>query len=243
MAYKFKSFEKVVGAFVVIALLCLAATVVLIGRGKNFFEKKNYYYTFFKSGEGLTVGMPVMYNGIKLGQVSTVKLNPDNRIYLRFYIVAEYADKLKEDSVAQFLKPLLGQSAIKIVAGTSSSRQLENDSYIHSSDSETGQALIAQNHTVAEGPERILANVEEITWMLKDPEGPLWATLRQVAAVSSNARGITSNIEGNKDRINNILLSLEESVDNLAVITKNLKHNKLLGGRPQPDAETPARSP
>jgi len=251
MAYKFKVIEKFVGFFVVAALLFFIGMIILIGREKKFFEKKTYFYTFYKSGEGLTTGIPVLYNGIKIGQVSTVKLNEDNRIYLKFYVSSEYAGRIHEDSVAQFVKPLLGQSAIRIITPPGSAEKiLENDSYIYSSDSEEGQALLASRRNVAEGPERIMANVEELTWLLKDPDGPLFGSLKQIEKlvstlneVSKNANAITANVAQNNDRINNILLSLEESADNLATITKNLKHNRLLGGKPAPVVDTPLRQP
>lgn len=266
MAYKFKPIEKIVGSFVAFAALLLAASLILVARGKNLFEKKAYYHTFFRSGDGLSRGMPVVYNGIRIGQVSEVLLTPDNRVYVNFYVLAEHTERVREDSVAVFSKPALGlgQSTLRITIGSPKSRVLEPGSYIHSSDSEAGLAILNRQRGPAEGPERILANVEEITRNLRDPSGPLMSALADLAATTAqvrratqdldrtlaNIRSITSNLDtvtatvaSNRDRIGRILLSTERATEDLAGLAKNLRHNRLLGGRPAPHAETPAQSP
>ena len=62
----------VIGAFVVGALICIVAGVLLFGGGKFFKEKLPYVLFFDSSVEGLNVGAPVIFRGVQVGQVSEI---------------------------------------------------------------------------------------------------------------------------------------------------------------------------
>lgn len=59
-----------VGLFVILGTLLLATAIVIFGGGK-FFEKKYYLETYFnQSVEGLSVGSPLKFQGVKIGTVT-----------------------------------------------------------------------------------------------------------------------------------------------------------------------------
>lgn len=59
-----------IGLFVVLGTLLLAAAIIIFGGGK-FFEKKSYLETYFdQSVEGLSVGSPLKFQGVKIGNVT-----------------------------------------------------------------------------------------------------------------------------------------------------------------------------
>ena len=47
MAYKFKTIEKIVGVFVVVAGIITLIAIILIALGYDFFQPSYYYYTEF----------------------------------------------------------------------------------------------------------------------------------------------------------------------------------------------------
>src|SRR4029450_10262741 len=62
----------VIGAFVVGAIICMVAGVLLFG-GVKFFQEKIPYVMFFDSSvEGLNVGAPVILRGVQVGQVTEI---------------------------------------------------------------------------------------------------------------------------------------------------------------------------
>ena len=61
-----------IGAFVVGALVCMVAGVMLFGGGKFFQEKIPYVMFFDSSVEGLNVGAPVIFRGVPVGQVTEI---------------------------------------------------------------------------------------------------------------------------------------------------------------------------
>jgi paraquat-inducible protein B len=66
--------KTLIGAFVLGAAVLVVAALMVFGSGK-FFTKKNTYVLFFDgSVKGLNVGSPVMFRGVKIGEVTNIKL-------------------------------------------------------------------------------------------------------------------------------------------------------------------------
>ena len=61
-----------IGAFVVGAIICMVAEVLLFGGGKFFTEKLPYIMFFDSFVEGLSVGAPVIFRGVQIGQVTEI---------------------------------------------------------------------------------------------------------------------------------------------------------------------------
>jgi phospholipid/cholesterol/gamma-HCH transport system substrate-binding protein len=247
MAYKFKSIEKIVGVFVVMAMISVFFMIIMIGRGKSFFVPKQYYYTYYNSGDGISKGQKIFYKGVAIGSVTELNLNSDNRIYVKFFILKEYANRVKADSVAKLILSVTGGGTIKITPGEVSSIVLPNNAYIISSDTEEGKKLLEKmkNEPAGNPLDLIANNVADLTALLKRKDGPLVEVLDSIHSltasmipIAQNLDKVTGNVDGNKDRINHIILSLQKSADNLVEVTANLKHNRLLGGKPEKETKT-----
>jgi paraquat-inducible protein B len=66
-----------IGGFVVLAVAILAASLVVFGSGK-FFKKTNKYVLFFdESIKGLSVGAPVLFQGVPVGSVTNIVILAD----------------------------------------------------------------------------------------------------------------------------------------------------------------------
>ncbi|MGD8257181.1 MAG: MlaD family protein [Desulfobacterales bacterium] len=71
--------KTAIGAFVVVALALGVAAIVVFGSGK-FFVKKDVYVAYFRgSVKGLRVGAPVVFRGVKIGEVTNIMLYSDRR--------------------------------------------------------------------------------------------------------------------------------------------------------------------
>jgi phospholipid/cholesterol/gamma-HCH transport system substrate-binding protein len=69
--------RMMIGGFVVVAVVLLAASLVVFGSGK-FFKKTNKYVLYFDgSVKGLNVGAPVLFQGVQIGSVESITLNVD----------------------------------------------------------------------------------------------------------------------------------------------------------------------
>jgi paraquat-inducible protein B len=84
--------KALVGAFVAGALILVVVALAIFGSGK-FFTKRNQFVLFFdESVKGLSIGAPVMFRGVKVGQVIRIVLTLDPkelRAFIPVYIEIE----------------------------------------------------------------------------------------------------------------------------------------------------------
>lgn len=72
-----KANPKVIGAFVVGAVLLLVAGLLAFGSGKAFEERVPFVMVFQESLGGLNVGSPVTFNGVTVGEVTDIRIEYD----------------------------------------------------------------------------------------------------------------------------------------------------------------------
>lgn len=67
-----------IGGFVVIAVFLLAISIVLFGSGKFFKQTEEFVLHFDTSIKGLSVGAPVLFNGVMVGTVTKIIMVSDH---------------------------------------------------------------------------------------------------------------------------------------------------------------------
>jgi paraquat-inducible protein B len=72
-----KANPAVIGAFVVAAVALVVAGVLVFGRGEFLKEKVSWVSYFPGAVDGLQVGAPVTFKGVKVGQVTDIKVTLD----------------------------------------------------------------------------------------------------------------------------------------------------------------------
>src|SRR5712671_8144356 len=110
--------KTVIGAFVVGAV-ALAATGITVFGSRKFFQKRPTFVMYFSgSVTGLSVGSPVEFRGVKVGEVTKIAAVFDPKtlditipVYIEFdrksFIVTGRDDASSEPSPNQFYQPLL----------------------------------------------------------------------------------------------------------------------------------------
>jgi paraquat-inducible protein B len=69
--------RMMIGGFVVVAVIILAASLVIFGSGKFFKKTVKCVMYFHGSVKGLTVGSPVLFQGVQIGSVVSVIIEVD----------------------------------------------------------------------------------------------------------------------------------------------------------------------
>jgi phospholipid/cholesterol/gamma-HCH transport system substrate-binding protein len=115
-----------VGAFV-IALLAGIVIAFLWFAGSQLSDHTTRYETYFASvGSGLSAGSPVRVNGVQLGRVAEVALDPNAPTRVRVIMDIESHAPIRSDSVASLeIQSLAGTTAIEISAGTKEAPPIE----------------------------------------------------------------------------------------------------------------------
>lgn len=116
-----------VGSFVLTILFLAFVAVLWLGRVQLSQDTRSYYVFFKGSVAGLSKGSAVQYNGIPVGRVTDIRVDPDNveQIQVMVEIDGSLVD-IKSDARA-FLESniLSGVSVVQIHGGTEQAENLE----------------------------------------------------------------------------------------------------------------------
>ena len=66
-----------IGGFVVIAVILMAASLIVFGSGKFFKKTQKFVLYFDESVKGLDVGAPVLFQGVQVGSVTSIVIQAD----------------------------------------------------------------------------------------------------------------------------------------------------------------------
>ena len=232
MAYTFKSAEKIVGIFILVLGFVLVVALVMVGRGQNWFEKRYVYKSWFKSGAGLKPGMGIIFNGTSIGTVTRVKLKKKNTIDLEFTITEEYHDRIRKDTVVKHNIPLIpiGGHTLEIVLTASKGYPAPNGSFIYSTDSDEGKAMlkVKKKGDFEQKAADLIGNISGLVGQLQDPVGPLFGTLENVEKLTGELVPLIADLQRKMrkvelQRINSLLISLDKTCQEVSAVTGTLK--------------------
>ncbi|HEQ71072.1 MAG TPA: MCE family protein, partial [Spirochaetia bacterium] len=108
MRFAIRFADKLVGLFVLVAIIGLLGVIIVLGANQRWFAKNYYFYTFFQSGKGISRGMPITFKGFEIGKVSSVEMNDKNEVVVHYYIYDTYYSKVKLNSVIELASSPLG---------------------------------------------------------------------------------------------------------------------------------------
>lgn len=177
-----------VGAFVLVMLVGILVAVLWIARVE--FNRERAFYDIYFSGSvtGLAQGSEVRYNGIRVGRVEEIRIDPQNLQQVRVTIELDQSALIKSDAVASLeVQGLTGTAYIEISGGSQSAPPLE---------SQPGQRypVIASRQS---GLQRVFASAPEVLARLVEIADKLSSVLddRNRAAIAEtldNVRRVTA---------------------------------------------------
>lgn len=130
---KFNKFERVAGLFVGMAIIGFFLSLLSVAVKQGWFDSKVYFSTAFTNADGIHVGTSVQLAGLKAGSVDNVELTADNKIKVRFYVLSKFENRIKQDSVAQLIRPfVIGERVLDLAVGSNESQPLTENSVMNS---------------------------------------------------------------------------------------------------------------
>jgi len=109
---------------------------IIIGKKNLWFEKKAYYFTLVSDAEGLREGTQVTLNGLRIGAVTELKVNEDNKIKVFFSVTDSVKNKIRQDSVARVMRAMLiGDKKIDLIPGTKNAKIVAENGFVQGVDS------------------------------------------------------------------------------------------------------------
>ena len=202
----------VIGAFTFVVAIAAVMFGLFAARYATETAWNNFQIVFSESVIGLSDGSPVLYNGVNVGRVTRIDLNPKDIREVIVTVQIEAQVPIHQDTVASIrLTGLTGTAAIQLSGGSPESPLLPS-----------GNAQ----------PERIQAISSPLNRLLESSEGIVVTAnnvLGQIDAVLSDA---------NVDRITTTLASLERFGGTLSEPDSSL--NRLLENASEASGSLPA---
>ncbi len=207
-----------------VGLLALVAGVTLyLGfnflKGYEIFSRTNKFYIVYEEIDGLTVSNPVVLNGLSVGRVDDIKLQPSNDNSLLVTIIVDKDVQIGDSTIAVLENTgLLGGKSIELHIGQSS---------VIYDGGQTISGIKKQDFTeiLAQKAMPILTNLDSTVVNLNKIFGDqLGTSIQKTLHNLELASGELNNIMvSNKQNINTITYSLAGLSQSLAETEKQLK--------------------
>jgi phospholipid/cholesterol/gamma-HCH transport system substrate-binding protein len=209
---------------------------------------KRYYIIFESSVAGLTSGSSVGFNGIKVGQVQSFALDPEDARKVQVLVSVNSDTPVRENSRASIQSlGLTGGSGVQITAGTPDSPFLvattENPIPLIKADQGGAQGLFDAapevmnnanallrrlNDLLAENQESIhktVTNVEDFTTMLDQRKGDISLAITDVRHAAQSFKSLSGKLEVSLgDNVDGLTRTAKESLQEFANFMREGRH-------------------
>ncbi len=249
-----KSQKIRLGVFVTVACIALLTLLGILIVPK-LLEHRDIYYVGFRDASvtGLVEGGTVKYQGLTVGFVSSISIDPKDIRRVIVEISLDHGTPIKEDTQAEMA--LLGITGLKLIelrSGSNESKPLKPGAFIQAGSSMTdritdsAEAIALKAQTVMDNLavltnnenrdkltqllENTNATLSELHTLLKRNRGPIDSTLSNVEAIAVDARQIARSTRKTMSRVEQISQSdsLSMIIHNLVEITQSVKKADLV---------------
>ncbi|MEW6333450.1 MAG: MlaD family protein [Thermodesulfobacteriota bacterium] len=198
--------EVKVGFFIIVTALLIIASIGYVAYRKGAFSKVYTYTLSSNTAENLTVGMPVVFWGFNIGQVSSMELTQKG-VLIRIKIPERNNRVIRANSKFVLDKPLLGSSRIIVTTDNLNDPPLSPKVFPEITVSNDINEIIKKVEPIAAKLDKIADSVATITANLADPKGEVNRILKNVETVTAHFAEKESLLEmavGTKESVRSI---------------------------------------
>jgi phospholipid/cholesterol/gamma-HCH transport system substrate-binding protein len=205
-------------------------------KGKNLFDSSNKLYVVYENVAGLATSAPVTLNGLTIGKVNSITINPDGKLLVELHITTDFP--ISKSSIAEIYDSgIVGGRQIAIKPNLLDKNYTVSGDYLQAS-SKLGltdalaqqlEPLQAKIQELLENADVLFTNVNDILDSntrknLKNSIASLDATLAEFSVASKN---INELIATNKSNLNSMVSKFDKTAGNFAQISDSLAKTNL----------------
>ena len=205
-------------------------------KGKNLFDSSNKLYVVYENVAGLATSAPVTLNGLTIGKVNSITINPDGKLLVELHITTDFP--ISKSSIAEIYDSgIVGGRQIAIKPNLLDKNYTVSGDYLQAS-SKLGltdalaqqlEPLQAKIQELLENADVLFTNVNDILDSntrknLKNSIASLDATLAEFSVASKN---INELIATNKSNLNSMVSKFDKTAGNFAQISDSLAKSNL----------------
>ena len=121
--------EQLAGGFLLVLIIITVVTLLVIAQAKGWFQAQNTYRIKFRQGYNLHQGSLVKMFNAEIGKVALLSITQTTerpQVEVTIKVNQEYANLIRQDSVAEVVSPtLIGSEYVEISPGTSGYPRIE----------------------------------------------------------------------------------------------------------------------
>ena len=230
MDLDFSSKEKIVGTFTICIIILVLATVIIIGRGKDWFRPSVVFYASFSESYNLQKNAAVKMYSTDIGMVKDISITGE-KVRLTLKIYEDFATRIKTDAAASVESPtLIGDEYVSIKPGSHDFLALPPNSEIKTI-AKKSLTDILEEFEIEKTAKMVVAAIQgisETAQELRAPEGPLMTSLNNIERATGHFDKLTASLQAGEGTAGSILQSRElieallARIDKLGVILDNL---------------------
>lgn len=200
-------------------------------KGKNLFDNSNKLFVVYENVAGLATSAPVTLNGLTIGKVNSITINPDGKLLVELHITTDFP--ISKSSIAEIYDSgLVGGRQIAIKPNLLDKNYTVSGDYLQAS-SKLGltdalaqqlEPLQAKIQELLVNADAMFTNVNDILdtqtrQNLKNSIASLNTTLSEFSVASKN---INELLVENKSKFNNTLKNVDKVTGNFAILSDSL---------------------
>jgi phospholipid/cholesterol/gamma-HCH transport system substrate-binding protein len=210
--------EQLAGGFLLVLIIFTVVTLLVIAQGKGWFQPQNTYLIKFRQGYNLHQGSLVKMFNAEVGKVAMLGITQTSgqpQVEVTLKINEEYANLIRQDSVAEVVSPtLIGSEYVEISPGTSGYPKIEPYGTIPSRERKSVTehlAELASEENILK-VKTMLAHLAQFSEDLKNDEKILQAALKHIDEVFldlAEGKGTLGMLLMQKDLYNRMNLAID----------------------------------
>lgn len=200
-------------------------------KGNDIFSNARYFYVEYENVEGLSAGKAVTINGISIGQIDQMYLNPEKAGKIVIMLSVNNDFPIPANTVANIhAVGLLGEKNISLSIGDSDILAESGDTLAGNEEDGLAEAVNKQVGPLKERTERLLSSIDTAVVHLSGLVGPeSQSDFQQIIKnLNSTTHEMEMLVKENRTNIKSTLASisvftkmLDDNKDNLALIINN----------------------
>ena len=219
-------------------------------KGENLFSDKRFFYAVYDNVNGLTISRPVTVNGFKVGQVSSIKFNTQNKANLIVQISIEEDFEFSKKSILEIYdSDIMGSKSLQLKIINGDDLAASGDTLIGAIATGLTSEMSEQFGSVKVGLDQLIISFDKVLKEVKDlsntanrilleNENKLSTSLHNVESISSVIDLQAKNINNTIDNLSQFSSSLNE-IDitslssTISIISKDIELllNKINNGK------------
>jgi phospholipid/cholesterol/gamma-HCH transport system substrate-binding protein len=204
------------GAFISLGIAVLILGIYFIGERQQLFRRTFRVSGVFRDVAGLQEGNNVRFSGINVGTVDNIAIVSDTSVKVEILISESTRRFIKKDAVASIgSEGLMGNKTLTINPGTGGKMEIENNDTVGTVQPINMDDIMTSLKTTIDNTSRITSDLSRITGTLQSGKG----TIGRLLMNQSDAQ-----------RIDSILVNLEEGSAGFKILTAKAKKSWLLWG-------------